>query len=321
MEFIYGVLGVEGFTLLDRTYRYRKNILGDIIGIIDEDNNEIVRYVYDAYGNHKVYLLSSDGYIECDYDLDYTDNSILDTYRTISKENPFRYSGYYFDIENNMYYLNSRYYDSNVGRFISPDSLEYLEPNSINGLNLYCYCMNNPINKVDPSGTSWKSFWSKIKVKISKTIGFVANFGEESVESFNYYYFFETETGFGYSKDFDNGKMFNFYVSIPEIESLFDLRKVSFGFDLNINGYGVGIGFGAEKSIALHFNSYSLDIYQDALKRTGVKMSSRDVDGVYSYSKFEINGLEIAGAILFVKYVLPYFVSLLRDKLGNLIFG
>ena len=51
-----------------------------------------------------------------------------------------------------MYYLNSRYYDPNVGRFISPDSLEYLETNSINGLNLYCYCMNNPINKVDPSG-------------------------------------------------------------------------------------------------------------------------------------------------------------------------
>ena len=69
IEFIYGVSGVEGFVLLDNTYRYRRNILGDILGIIDENNNEIVRYVYDAYGSHKVYLLSGSDYIECDYNI------------------------------------------------------------------------------------------------------------------------------------------------------------------------------------------------------------------------------------------------------------
>ena len=51
-----------------------------------------------------------------------------------------------------MYYLKSRYYDPLIGRFISPDSIEYLEPNNVNGLNLYAYCYNNPINYVDPSG-------------------------------------------------------------------------------------------------------------------------------------------------------------------------
>ena len=51
-----------------------------------------------------------------------------------------------------LYYLKSRYYDPKLGRFISPDSIEYLEPDNVNGLNLYTYCANNPIMYVDPSG-------------------------------------------------------------------------------------------------------------------------------------------------------------------------
>ena len=51
-----------------------------------------------------------------------------------------------------MCYLNSRYYDSTVGRFLSPDSLDYLDPETIGGLNLYAYCYNNPVNYYDPSG-------------------------------------------------------------------------------------------------------------------------------------------------------------------------
>ena len=51
-----------------------------------------------------------------------------------------------------MFYCNSRYYNPEWGRWISPDSIEYLDPQSINGLNLYCYCFNDPINYADPSG-------------------------------------------------------------------------------------------------------------------------------------------------------------------------
>ena len=50
------------------------------------------------------------------------------------------------------YYLNSRYYNPLLRRFIEMDDVEYLDPSSMNGLNLYCYCMNNPINYYDPSG-------------------------------------------------------------------------------------------------------------------------------------------------------------------------
>ena len=48
--------------------------------------------------------------------------------------------------------MQSRYYDPQVGRFLSPDSLEYLDPETIHGLNLFSYCLNNPVMAIDPSG-------------------------------------------------------------------------------------------------------------------------------------------------------------------------
>ncbi|HAR47222.1 MAG TPA: hypothetical protein DCX39_00460 [Firmicutes bacterium] len=55
-------------------------------------------------------------------------------------------------VETKLYYLISRYYNPEIGRFVSPDSVEYIEPSSISGLNLYVYCCNDPINMYDPSG-------------------------------------------------------------------------------------------------------------------------------------------------------------------------
>ncbi len=59
-----------------------------------------------------------------------------------------------------MYYLQSRYYDAELGRFISADSIEYLDPETLGGLNLYAYCGNNPVMAIDPEGTwNWGHFW------------------------------------------------------------------------------------------------------------------------------------------------------------------
>ena len=66
--------------------------------------------------------------------------------------NPIRYRGYYYDNETGLYYLLTRYYDSEIGRFISPDSADYLDPTTINGLNLYAYCGDDPVNRWDPTG-------------------------------------------------------------------------------------------------------------------------------------------------------------------------
>ena len=113
-----------------KTYFYLIDIIGNIVGLVDENGNIVVEYDYSSYGKVEVKK---------------------DTVG-ISKKDHIRYKGYIYDEETKLYYLISRYYDPEIGRFISPDSVEYIEPSSISGLNLYVYCCNDPINMYDPSG-------------------------------------------------------------------------------------------------------------------------------------------------------------------------
>lgn len=85
----------------------------------------------------------------------YNDTSNIN--RFIAFKNPFRYRSYYYDFETGLYYLNSRYYDPQVGRFINADDISVLSESKefINGLNLYSYCNNNPIMHCDQTGAAW----------------------------------------------------------------------------------------------------------------------------------------------------------------------
>ena len=62
--------------------------------------------------------------------------------------------GYYFNTETKLYFLKTRYYDPVTGRFITIDDISYIDPETINGLNLYAYCGNNPVMYTDPNGTA-----------------------------------------------------------------------------------------------------------------------------------------------------------------------
>ncbi len=134
-------------------YNYKKNIFGDVIGIYNEDDKLVVKYSYDAWGNSVIIPSGEFGLIG---------GTVLADF--IGNLNPYRYRSYYFDVETGLYYLQSRYYDPKVGRFISMDQVEYLAPDVVNGLNLYVYCLNNPVMSSDPEGTwpDWKKLWRKI---------------------------------------------------------------------------------------------------------------------------------------------------------------
>ena len=187
--FQYGVDGLIGFNYDNlKQYYYKKNAQGDIIGIYDENYTEIVKYVYDAWGNHICRILTSFGTFEqIDSTKEYTTTE--QNYILIANTNPFRYRGYYYDTETGLYYLNSRYYDPELGRFINSDDISVLEltQNILNGLNLYSYCNNNPVNEIDESGKFVFSLFSIIITAIvagavvgaaSVLVGDVVNFFE-----------------------------------------------------------------------------------------------------------------------------------------------
>ena len=151
MQFIYGVDGVIGFTINNESYYYKKNLQGDIIGIYDNNLQLITKYTYDAWGNHKISYLDNDIFVDFSPANSYNETN---TSLYIALKNPFRYRSYYYDTETGLYYLNSRYYDPEIGRFINIDEISVIDLTKValNGFNLYVYCLNNPINGVDEDG-------------------------------------------------------------------------------------------------------------------------------------------------------------------------
>ncbi len=114
-------------------YFYMKNLQGDIVGITDASGNIVAKYTYDSWGK----LIS----IKDANDVGKTTDTTF-----IGYINPLRYRGYYYDSETGLYYLNARYYDPEIGRFMSSD--ETLD----GGYNLFEYYYNNPIRAMDYSG-------------------------------------------------------------------------------------------------------------------------------------------------------------------------
>ena len=133
-----------GMSAGSNRYFYTRNAQNDITGLIDENGTSVVQYQYDSWGK----LLGITGSLAS----------------TIGKRNPFRYRGYYYDDETGMYYLQSRYYDPEIKRFICADS--YCSTGQgLNCCNIFIYCSNNPINMLDSSGQFGQFFvnmWNNI---------------------------------------------------------------------------------------------------------------------------------------------------------------
>lgn len=127
-----------GFKYNDEQYYYTKNGQNDIIGILNNNFEKIITYEYDSWGK----LISIK---------DEQGNNITNDTNSIGYKNPYRYRGYRYDNETGLYYLQSRYYDPEIGRFIGADDLLATSCGVLEH-NMYAYCNNNPINQMDSSG-------------------------------------------------------------------------------------------------------------------------------------------------------------------------
>ena len=142
LDFLYDENGMLYGLIKDNSskYFYVRDYLQNILGIVDQNGKLVVKYKYDAYGNNK---------------------GIEDTSGcNLGTRNPFRYKGYYYDDDTEMYYCKSRFYVPKWRRWLNNDSINYLEPQNITCLNLFAYCNNNPVMYVDENGNMPK--WLKI---------------------------------------------------------------------------------------------------------------------------------------------------------------
>ncbi len=131
IDFAYGNTGSPyAFTYDGTTYYYVLNQQGDVIRIVNKTGTTVAEYLYVAWGNLLV-----------------PESSLT----TIGKINPIRYRGYYYDTETGFYYLQSRYYDPSIGRFINADSFASTGQDFL-GYNMFAYCNNNPMNYADKAG-------------------------------------------------------------------------------------------------------------------------------------------------------------------------
>ena len=117
-------------------YFFEKNVQGDIIGVYNSTGKKIGAYTYDAWG--KCSLSGANG------------NTILED-KVVAFYNPFRYRGYYYDYETGYYYLQTRYYNPEWGRFLNADGYVSTGTGML-GYNMFAYCNNNPVMLADSTG-------------------------------------------------------------------------------------------------------------------------------------------------------------------------
>ena len=159
LEYYYDESGIASLRYNGTIYYYIRNLQGDVIGILDNSGEAVVEYTYDAWGN----ILSVTGSLAS----------------AVGQANPFRYRGYYYDTETGLYYLNSRYYDPQVGRWINADNTAFLGADGTPlSYNLFAYCKNNPVMGYDPTGYfSWTDVFNTAAVVTIAALAVIAIVG------------------------------------------------------------------------------------------------------------------------------------------------
>ena len=172
------------------TYFYAvTNAQGDVLALYNGAGKLRATYEYDAWGNQIVKGVTQD---EDDNNL-YTDLTDNPTGSYFANLNPIRYRGYYFDSETGLYYLQSRYYNPLVGRFLNADG--YITTNVTEPLtyNMFAYCGNNPVMFSDPSGESLTALAIGLAVLLS--IGIAHWLDKNEPDGYTYKTLYEEKIG------------------------------------------------------------------------------------------------------------------------------
>ena len=108
-----------------------------MIAIVDRNADTVARYTYDPWGK-VLSVTNASGVVQTSASL-------------IGNINPIRYRGYYYDTDLGLYYLQSRYYDPETGRFVNGDAYAQTGTDLLDK-NMFAYCLDDPVNLVDDGG-------------------------------------------------------------------------------------------------------------------------------------------------------------------------
>lgn len=277
LDFIYDENSqLIGFIHDSNKYLYIRDVLQNILGIVDINGNVVVKYDCDAFGNI---------------------NSITGSKAdSLGKYNPFRYKGYYYDEESKMYYCKSRYYVPEWCRWLNADNTNNLVVTN-KMINFYGYCSNNPISFYDGKGTfSWGDLCNDFKNFFTETIGgFVettANIITKSID----YILFGFETGIDASVTVgDDSKPISCYISGPS--NWYKFWEIKMGIKVNIFDFHISVSndlFGYDLSCG--YKNSSAD-FRVGLDRISASLTY-EKDGVSSYVEGYINTIPTALVIV-----------------------
>ena len=214
IRYLYDESGTPyAFFYNSQVYYYVYNAQGDVIEIMSTSGSDIATYKYDAWGN--VIGIGGD--------------------ESIAELNPIRYRGYYYDNETGFYYLNSRYYDPEIGRFINADALLNSTQSQL-GVNLFTYCENDPINKVDHTGREARSagISANITIFAGASIGIYWVWDDEGNKGLQWSY------SHPFDEDLTNAGLVDIGIAgvfqRVDVDTIYDLEGISTAAGLSVGG-------------------------------------------------------------------------------------
>ena len=245
LDFTYDASGSPfSLTYNGTTYYYVVNLQGDVIWLVSGTGATVAEYEYDPYGQ------------------------VSATNSTLAKDNPLRYRGYYYDAETEFYYLQSRYYDPTICRFINADALASTGQGFL-GQNMFAYCLNSPTRYTDSQGCypkealKYEIFYDEgcAKAKVS---------GSYTVDL----YYGKIETSFEFEiilVDMPSDE--NFYVTFEGDLLIVTMGNLSLEFKINEHGDRLG-------ETAWLFNSTEITL----LEINGDTLSVNSLTGDFTYT-------------------------------------